>query len=729
MTYKRLQVGITMPTYYNGFSPFLNWWKTASPYSITRTAGGGLSGKAVWDAGTYLAAATGEIVNPAPADLLTFTRIFLTKVVSTLQVSAGCDYALEPFVVEWDGAATVAVVGNLNAPADASIPNKLTFTMASPASSNYSLTFTITNVNNPPRNIRVYQARYASNVANGERFNPDWLAEIAKFGTVRFMDWQATNNSDVVHFTDLADVDYYAWCSRFGTDNQSDASDLGPKGSVHPQLICEFAQLTGCNVHVCMPVKSTDAFVTSFATYMKANCTTKVTYEYSNECWHGGFRQAYYCNALGAPIWGKNVTGITPGNPTTFTVPSHGMTTGQSTTLYIRATGYEALYSDTYPDVSGAVTVINGNSFTMAIDTTGYPAFSGTDSFLITPTSGAYDKWYGYRGAQIMKIVRDIYNDRSRWGGCINTQAISTSHITDVFTGIDYWISENASPLVTSDLFNDGYTAPYFGPTVATSAITGITKANPAVVTSAGHPYVNGQRVKLFVAAGMTELNSTFATVANKTSSTFELSGVNSTGYTTYAAGNNFAVDAKIWDLMDESNTKFVDTPLTYPTKYTYFNQQMADLFLTGSCDIAGLTISLHIEIYSGTYIPASKSAFAARGLGLRQYEANCALIGDTRLTANGGEPQFNEYVVANGHSAETAAVYAESYRRYIAIGVVEPSKFLADGTTSYLGTWAGVRFWPLVANGNTDDTGNPVWLAVSAVRDGPVADPYTVNW
>jgi hypothetical protein len=70
------------------------------------------------------------------------------------------------------------------------------------------------------------------------------------------------------------------------------------------------------------------------------------------------------------------------------------------------------------------------------------------------------------------------------------------------------------------------------------SAITGITKANPAVVTtSSAHGLSNGDIVRLPNVRGMTQVAGNAYTVANVTSNTFQLSGVNSTSYGTYTAG------------------------------------------------------------------------------------------------------------------------------------------------------------------------------------------------
>ena len=73
--------------------------------------------------------------------------------------------------------------------------------------------------------------------------------------------------------------------------------------------------------------------------------------------------------------------------------------------------------------------------------------------------------------------------------------------------------------------------------TEPTTAITAITKANPAVVTASAHGLSDGDRVFIQSVAGMTEVNNLEFTVANKTTNTFELSGVDSSSYTTYTSG------------------------------------------------------------------------------------------------------------------------------------------------------------------------------------------------
>ena len=73
--------------------------------------------------------------------------------------------------------------------------------------------------------------------------------------------------------------------------------------------------------------------------------------------------------------------------------------------------------------------------------------------------------------------------------------------------------------------------------TEATTNITAITKANPAVVTANSHGLSDGDRVFIKSVSGMTEVNNLEFTVANKTTNTFELSGINSSAFTTYSSG------------------------------------------------------------------------------------------------------------------------------------------------------------------------------------------------
>lgn len=67
--------------------------------------------------------------------------------------------------------------------------------------------------------------------------------------------------------------------------------------------------------------------------------------------------------------------------------------------------------------------------------------------------------------------------------------------------------------------------------------ITGVTAANPCVVTSAAHGLAVGTVVYLASIGGMTELNGRAAVITAANTNTFTLGGINSTGYTAYTSG------------------------------------------------------------------------------------------------------------------------------------------------------------------------------------------------
>ncbi|MGL4640672.1 MAG: ubiquitin-activating E1 FCCH domain-containing protein [Shewanella sp.] len=71
----------------------------------------------------------------------------------------------------------------------------------------------------------------------------------------------------------------------------------------------------------------------------------------------------------------------------------------------------------------------------------------------------------------------------------------------------------------------------------ATKAITAVTRANPAVVTSTAHGFVNGDFIFIAAVVGMTELNGGWYSVQASTANTFELANTDSTGYGVYTSG------------------------------------------------------------------------------------------------------------------------------------------------------------------------------------------------
>lgn len=73
----------------------------------------------------------------------------------------------------------------------------------------------------------------------------------------------------------------------------------------------------------------------------------------------------------------------------------------------------------------------------------------------------------------------------------------------------------------------------------ALRTITGISKANPAVVTCPSHGFTTGMRVRITDVAGMTEVNLMNFTITVIDANSFSLDGIDSTSYTTYTSGGS----------------------------------------------------------------------------------------------------------------------------------------------------------------------------------------------
>lgn len=97
---------------------------------------------------------------------------------------------------------------------------------------------------------------------------------------------------------------------------------------------------------------------------------------------------------------------------------------------------------------------------------------------------------------------------------------------------------------VTSSYYPGEVVEPFGGTGKASHAITGITKANPAVVTAAAHGFGDGDVVFITGVVGMTQVNNLYFTVDVVDSSHFELRGIDSTAYGTYTSGGTCALTA-----------------------------------------------------------------------------------------------------------------------------------------------------------------------------------------
>lgn len=109
-------------------------------------------------------------------------------------------------------------------------------------------------------------------------FTREFLAHIARFRTLRFMDWLRTNNNPTV-----------SWNTRTTPEHTHYASARG----VPWEHIIELANLAGKDIWINIPVAANDEYVRELATLLKKHLRpeSRIYVEYSNEVWNGQFRQ------------------------------------------------------------------------------------------------------------------------------------------------------------------------------------------------------------------------------------------------------------------------------------------------------------------------------------------------------------------------------------------------------------------------------------------------------
>lgn len=109
-------------------------------------------------------------------------------------------------------------------------------------------------------------------------FTTAFLNHIARFKTLRFMDWLRTNNNPVT-----------SWATRAAPDKTRYASSAG----VPWEHIIALANQSGHDIWINIPIGADDDYVLQLARLLKRSlhAESKVYIEYSNEIWNGSFEQ------------------------------------------------------------------------------------------------------------------------------------------------------------------------------------------------------------------------------------------------------------------------------------------------------------------------------------------------------------------------------------------------------------------------------------------------------
>jgi hypothetical protein len=174
---------------------------------------------------------------------------------------------------------------------------------ASDSSSLWYFALDFTNTHGGVKNIKLIRPGYDPNTT--QVFTDQFLSTLQPFGTLRFMNWAATNNNPVADWADRTHV--------------TDARQSTPNGVAWEYMI-DLANVTHKNMWINIPVNATDDYVKQLAALLKQTLDPGlvVYVEYSNELWNGQFTQtAVNKDAAVAEV----VAGMESGTPSNLFYP------------------------------------------------------------------------------------------------------------------------------------------------------------------------------------------------------------------------------------------------------------------------------------------------------------------------------------------------------------------------------------------------------------------------
>ena len=172
-----------------------------------------------------------------------------------------------------------------NATAKDTAPGRLTFALT-PGDKKFSLRIKQTDPADPVRDIRVF---WPGQSASKSLYNPPFAEYLRPFGTIRFMDWGATNGNPLQKWSERPQLDDARWS--------------GDKG-VPMEAMIDLCNQTKSNLWITLPHEADDDYIRRAAQLVKARLAPDlaVYLEYSNEVWNGAFKQAKYATERGLEL-------------------------------------------------------------------------------------------------------------------------------------------------------------------------------------------------------------------------------------------------------------------------------------------------------------------------------------------------------------------------------------------------------------------------------------------
>ncbi len=259
-----------------------------------------------------------------------------TKVRFILSADGGNLRANEQYVFLYEGSGSLTLLG---ATTEENTPGRLQFSV--PANSgNIWLDVQSSTLGDHLRNFRLLLASEENLDLAANTFNPVFISRLSPFTTIRFMDWGATNNSQLTK-----------WEQRSTVNQRTYA---GAKGVPYEMMI-KLANQAQKDLWICVPHQADSSYIAEMAKLFRDNVNPnrKIYLEYSNEVWNWLFEQAQY-NNVNRPL-NLNYGRAYAEKAKRVFESWHKVFAGQSSRV-IRVLGLQAGYNDLNTEIMAQLT-------------------------------------------------------------------------------------------------------------------------------------------------------------------------------------------------------------------------------------------------------------------------------------------------------------------------------------------------------------------------------------
>lgn len=325
--------------------------------------------------------------------------------------SSGTPYPNGNYLVLYDGQGTLSYSGGASRIAAQSTPGR--DVVAVNGSQLWILDITSTAAApNHVRNIRVLAPGFDPATASVPRFHPDFVAELAPYRSLRFMDWMETNGGG---FSGEPNT------QQAFADRPLPGDAHWSRDGVPLEVMIELANVTGGEPWFTLPHRANDAYVSAFAALVRDQLAAGRTLyvEYSNEVWNSAFPQGGEIEDRGDTLYGAL------GDPFIRRLNAHGQRTAEICALFKAAFGSQA---------SRVVCVLGAqaaNTFTQTqaadcplavqVGQRQTPCHTAIDAVAIAPYFGNYTNIPANQDEVQLWSLDDLFTDLSSSGRLFDT--------------------------------------------------------------------------------------------------------------------------------------------------------------------------------------------------------------------------------------------------------------------------------------------------------------------